>query len=117
MIRRAGLYAIYSVVLTLSSTLSAAAPLKVLGFDDMSCQAWAQSKDDTEIRARYIAWVRGFLSGHNYARPAQQVSEISNGTVEMFVTRYCNEKPRDTFSAAAQRMSDQYSGRNTPITK
>jgi len=94
-----------------------AAPLKTLGFDDMSCTAWNAAKGDADTRAQQLAWVRGFLSGHNYARQSQQVSEVSNGTVETFVNRYCSEKARGSFAEAAQRMSDQYSGRNAPITK
>ncbi len=103
--------------LTCTGVLAAAPAIKTLGFDDMSCRAWTQGKDDVDVRARHIAWARGFLSGHNYARQSQQVSEVSNGTVEIFVTRFCNEKPREDFSTAAQRMSDQYSGRNAAITK
>ncbi|HET7776188.1 MAG TPA: hypothetical protein VFK74_07470 [Azospira sp.] len=99
------------------STAAGAAPLKVLGFDDMSCQAWIQSRDDGEQRALYIAWMRGVLSGHNYARPAQQVSAISSGTIDNFVNRYCSEKPKGDFGEAILRLSDQFSGRNSPITK
>jgi hypothetical protein len=95
----------------------AAVPLKVLGFDDMSCKAWLQSKDDAELRKQYVAWVRGFLSGHNYANQSQQISVVSSGTVELYVQRFCSEKPLGQFSDAALRMSDQYSGRNAPITK
>ena len=94
-----------------------AAPLKIVGFDDMSCPAWVKSKDDAEQRARYIAWLRGFLSGHNYASQSQQVSAISSGTVELYVNRYCSENPRGEFSTAALRLSDQFSGRNVPIGK
>ena len=101
----------------LPTVASAAPPLRTLGLDDMSCTAWARSKDDAEQRARFIAWARGFLSGHNYARQGQQVSEVSGGTVEMFVTRYCNEHSKSSVSEAAQRMSDLYSGRNAPITR
>ncbi|WP_417068895.1 hypothetical protein [Niveibacterium terrae] len=101
----------------LAAVPAQAAPPRVLGLDDMSCSAWARSKDDAEQRGRFIAWARGFLSGHNYARQAQQVSDVSNGTVEMFVTRYCNEHAKSSVNEAAQRMSDLYSGRNAPITK
>jgi len=94
-----------------------AAPVKTLGFDDMSCSAWAAAKSDPDTHAQQLAWVRGFLSGHNYARQTQQTSEVSQGTVETFITRYCNEKARSTYAEAAQRMSDQYSGRDAPITK
>lgn len=96
---------------------TAAPPLKLLGLEDMSCKAWQQSRDDTEQRGRYVAWLRGFLSGHNYARPSQQVADISSGTVAQFVDRYCSEKPLGQVSDAVQRLSDQYSGRNEAISK
>ena len=94
-----------------------AAPVKIVGFDDMSCRAWVKSKDDGELRATYLAWIRGALTGHNYANQSQQVSSISTGTVENFVDRYCVEKPLGEFSDAALRMSDKFSGRNVPISK
>ncbi len=99
------------------AALHAAVPLKIVGFDDMSCRAWSASKDDADQRAQYVAWVRGVLTGHNYANPSQQVSAISAGTVEQFVNRYCSERPQGQFSDAAFRMSDQFSGRNNAITK
>lgn len=101
----------------LSPAVAGAVPLKVLGFDDMSCQGWSKSKDDADQRALYIAWLRGFLSGHNYARPSQQVSDISSGTVAQFIDRYCSEKPLGQISDAVQRLSDQFSGRNEAISK
>ena len=95
----------------------AAVPLKIIGFDDMSCRTWAASKDDAEQRALYVAWVRGVLTGHNYANQSQQISVISSATVEQHVDRYCTENRQGTFSDAAFRMSDRFSGRNTAITK
>ena len=94
-----------------------AAPVKTVGFDDMSCRAWVKSKDDGEQRKIYLAWIRGVLTGHNYANQSQQVSSVSTGTVENFVDRYCVEKPLGEFSDAALRMSDKFSGRNEPISK
>ena len=94
-----------------------AAPVKTVGFDDMSCRAWVKSKDDGEQRKIYLAWIRGVLTGHNYANQSQQVSSISTGTVENFIDRYCVEKPAGEFSEAALRMSDKFSGRNEPISK
>ena len=93
-----------------------AAPLRVLGLDDMSCAAWKQ-KIDPELREPYIQWVRGFLSGHNYANQSRQVADVSSGTVANFVDRYCEQHARATVTEAAMRMSDQYSGRNSPITR
>jgi hypothetical protein len=95
----------------------AAAPPRLLGFDDNSCEAWMESREDPELRGEYLAWARGFLSGHNYANQKQQVSDISRGTVEMFIERFCRDKPGAQFTDAVYRLSDQYSGRRTPITK
>lgn len=94
-----------------------AAPVKIVGFDDMSCAAWIKSKDDADLRGNYLAWARGALTGHNYANQSQQVSAVSNGTVENFINRYCVEKPAGDISEAAFRMADRFSGRNRAITK
>jgi hypothetical protein len=95
----------------------AATPSRMLGFDDNSCQAWAGSREDPELRGEYLAWARGFLSGHNYANQKQQVSDISRGTVEMFIERFCRDKPAAQFTEAVYRLSDQYSGRGEPIKR
>lgn len=94
-----------------------AAPPKLLGLDDMSCAAWAASKDDPEQRSLYLAWARGFLSGHNYANQRQQVTDISSGTIAGYATRYCQEHAKATFADAVYRMSDDYSGRGAPLLK
>lgn len=101
--------------LPVASTL--AAPLNILGFDDMSCAAWNASKGDPDLRASYVVWVRGFLTGHNYGQQAQQVSSISSGTIELNINNYCKQNPNGSFSDAAFRLSDQFSGRNQPIRK
>ena len=101
----------------LASAPSAATGVNLLGFDDMSCAAWSKSKDDPDLRSAYIVWVRGFLTGHNYALPNQQLSSISKGTVEMKLNQYCSRNPTGQISDAAMRMSDELSGRNQPIKK
>lgn len=101
-------------VLTAAAT---AAPIKLLGLADMSCVAWKGTRNDPERREPYLQWVRGFLSGHNYASQARQVAEVSTGTVEVFIDRYCAEHAAASVAEAAMRMSDQYSGRNGPITR
>jgi hypothetical protein len=103
-------------VLGMASGMAAAQP-RMLGFDDNSCQAWVGSKDDADQRREYVSWARGFLSGHNYANQKQQVSDVSRGTVEMFIERFCRDKPTAPFTEAVYRMSDQYSGRGVPIAK
>jgi hypothetical protein len=93
-----------------------AAPLRVLGLDDMSCAAW-KKESDPQLREPHIQWVRGFLTGHNYVNQSHQVAEVSSDTVAVFVDRYCAEHASATVTGAAMRMSDQYSGRNSPITR
>lgn len=105
------------VAALLAAPVVSAAPLKVLGLADMSCTAWKKTKSDPELREPYVQWVRGFLSGHNYAHPSAQVAEVSDGTVAVFVDRYCAEHAAATVAEAAMRMSDRYSGRNAPITR
>ena len=107
----------FLLLAVLVATCVVAAPVKTVGFDDMSCRAWVKSKEDAEQRKNYVAWIRGVLTGHNYANQSQQVSAVSSGTVENYVDRYCAEKPLGEFSDAALRMSDKFSGRNEAITK
>lgn len=101
----------------LIATGAEAAPVKIVGFDDMSCRAWTESREDAGQRAAYLAWIRGLLTGHNYANQQQQVSAVSSGTVENYIDRYCVEKPGGDFGEAAMRMTDRFSGRNSAITK
>ena len=93
-----------------------AAP-NILGFDDMSCATWIKSKDDPDQRNAYISWLRGFLTGHNYALPNQQVATISSGTIEAKISQYCKENRDGNISDGVMRLSDQFSGRNQPIRK
>lgn len=104
-------------IVVLSAGTALAAPTKILGFDDMSCAAWSKSSSDPDQRAAYIVWIRGFLSGHNYALPGQQVATISSGTIENHIKNYCSTTPAGNFSDGAMRLSDQFSGRNQAIRK
>lgn len=95
----------------------AAAPIKVVGLDDMSCEAWKHTAQDPDSRAVFVMWVRGVLTGHNYARQTEQVAAMSSATVENFVENYCVQNPRSNVADAAFRMADRFSGRNEPIKK
>jgi hypothetical protein len=103
--------------LIMISASHSASATTVIGLEDMSCRAWTASKSSPDARKANLAWVRGFLTGHNYARPDQQVSALSSGTVENFIDRYCSENPNELFTTAAMRMSDRFSGRNKPPGK
>ena len=109
--------AVLSAFVAMLAAGEAQAQIRMLGFDDNSCQAWVRSKEDPERRREYVSWARGFLSGHNYANQKQAVSEVSRGTVEQAIERFCRDKPKADFTEAAYRMSDDYSGRSAPITK
>ena len=92
---------ISGVLLALLAFSGEAAPLKLLGLDDMSC----------------LAWARGFLSGHNYANQRQQVTDVSSGTIALYAERFCRANPKASFADALYRMSDEFSGRGTALTK
>lgn len=111
------LYSVLPLTFMLLGNPAMADKIKVLGFDDVSCAAWNKSKEDPDLRKTYVVWVRGVLTGHNYALQSQQVSTLSSGTVELNVNRYCSKTPNGFFSDAAFRMSDEFSGRNQMIRK
>jgi hypothetical protein len=96
---------------------SAQANVNLLGFDDMSCKAWIESKKDLDQRKQYVIWMRGFLTGYNYGEQGKQVSSISSGTIEQYANRYCASNPTGQFSDAVFRLSDEFSGRNQPLKK
>lgn len=108
---------ISGALLALLAFSAETAPLKLLGLDDMSCQAWANTKDKPDERQPYLAWARGFLSGHNYANQRQQVTDVSSGTIALYAERFCRTNPKASFADALYRMSDEYSGRGTPLSK
>lgn len=108
---------IVALGIALGSGLAQAAPLNILGVEDLSCVAWVKSKESPDQRALYVAWMRGVLTGHNYALQSQQVSSISSGTIESYVNGYCAKNPNGLVSDAVFRLSDDFSGRNQPIRK
>lgn len=95
----------------------AAATVNILGLDDMSCEGWAQAKDDSELRNLYVGWVRGFLTGYNYGQQSQQVSTISSNSVALYLRDYCRLNPKGQIDDGAMRLSDRFSGRNQPLRK
>lgn len=96
---------------------ASASGLKILAFDDNSCQAWRLGTEEAELRATHVAWARGFLSGHNYANQRQQVTDVSAATVERNIEQFCRRNPDGLFIDGVYRMSDSMSGRNAPIKR
>ena len=60
----------------LGATQGQRVPINIYwGNEDASCNAWTKSAGNKAIRAYYEFWVRGFVSGHNYGNPAEQVKD------------------------------------------
>ena len=117
MLQKVPLFATLLLSVVLIGANASAAPLNIVGFDDMSCRAWGKAKEDTDLHKAHLAWIRGMLTGHNYANQSQQVSPMSRGTLENFDDRFCVDHPQGDFGSAALRMSDRFSGRNQAINK
>src|SRR5581483_7447880 len=74
------------------------------GFDKMSCEDWLGSEGHVDVREQYIAWVRGVVTGYNYANPGDQVSEGRMPTdfgLAIFVDNYCHSRRATSVAGAA----------------
>jgi hypothetical protein len=97
----------------------------LFSFEDTSCGAWARSQPDEVVRAQYLHWFSGFVSGYNFGNPSNQVplSAMPNpDTVALYVDKFCRENPLLPFvSAAFQLVRDtrerQNSSKGSPSRK
>lgn len=83
------------------------------GFDKMSCDDWAASKEDEATRAMYIAWMRGIVTGYNYANPDNQVAlgrMPGDFTLGLFVDSYCRQHRTQSFAGAVFELIQQKRG-------
>jgi hypothetical protein len=74
------------------------------GFDKMSCDEWFGSDGNAEVRQQYIAWIRGVVTGYNYANPEQQVIAgrmPSDFGLIIFVDNYCHSRRATSVAGAA----------------
>ncbi|HEX8957147.1 MAG TPA: hypothetical protein VF798_12765 [Burkholderiaceae bacterium] len=95
-----------AAALLLCSTLCMAQEksLAIHGFDKMSCEDWLGSEDHAEVRQQYVAWIRGVVTGYNYANPGNQVSDgrmPSDFGLAVFVDNYCHSKRATSVAGAA----------------
>ena len=77
--------------------------VNVIWFEDASCAAWTKSAGNKAIRALYDSWIRGFVSGHNYASPARQVAVgrfPAGDALYPYLDRYCGDNPKSSFVGA-----------------
>ena len=83
------------------------APIAVMGFEQDSCDAWMESIDNEGDRAQYRYWIRGFVSGHNFANREHQVGlqrMPDNVILTSYIDKFCTENPRLPFTSAAFRL-------------
>ena len=79
-------------------------PMAIFSFQDTSCGAWVKSGTDESARAQYISWFRGFVSGHNFGNPGNQVQlerMPDPATLALYVDKYCRDNPLMPFVSAS----------------
>ena len=84
--------------------------VNVFAFEDASCSTWTKSAGNPALRMQYESWLRGFVSGHNYANPGNQVqigSFPGSNEVRLYVDSYCKENPALNFVGAGIRMVEE----------
>lgn len=80
------------------------------GDEDASCNAWTKSAGNKAIRAYYDFWVRGFVSGHNYGNPGQQVRTgalPTSDALHQYLDQYCRDNPELSFTGGAIRLVEE----------
>jgi hypothetical protein len=93
--------------------------INILVFEDSSCAAWSKSANNKLIRAHYESWIRGFVSGHNYANPSRQVptGKVPGGEqLYAYLDQYCLDNPNSSFVGGAIRLVEQFR-EATPVQK
>ena len=83
------------------------------GFDKMSCKDWLSSDGVDDVRALYTAWIRGIVTGYNFANPDNQVAlghMPGDFTLGLFVDSYCRSHRSGSFVGAAFDLIEQKRG-------
>lgn len=102
--------AIAMLACALTSATALAQQVSVYAFEDPSCAAWVKTAGNRALRAQYEFWIRGFVSGHNYASPSRQVvfGDLPAGeALYDYLDKYCTAEPQATFVAGAITLTEQ----------
>ena len=78
--------------------------------ENASCAAWTKSAGNNLLRAQYVVWARGFVSGHNYANPAHQVKVGAfpgGDELYQYFDNYCRDSPQHSFVEGAIHLVTQ----------
>lgn len=84
--------------------------INVFWGDDASCATWMKSVSNKLIRAQYLFWVRGFVSGHNFANPSHQIKVGAfpeSDSLYQFLDQYCRDNPQSSFIGGAIRLVEE----------
>jgi hypothetical protein len=85
--------------------------------DNATCAAWIKSAGNHPVRQHYEMWVRGFVSGHNYADPARQVKVGAfpgGDDLYQYFDQYCRENPQQSFGGGAIQLVEQLAEPSRP---
>ena len=85
-------------------------PVNIFWFEDASCTAWIKSSANKALRAQYEFWIRGFVSGHNYASPSRQVKVgefPGSEALHQYLDQYCRDNPKLSFVGGAIQLVEQ----------
>jgi hypothetical protein len=89
------------------------AVVAIHGFDKMSCSDWLDSYGNDEVRAQYIAWIRGIVTGYNFANPDNQVAMghmPGDFALGLFVDSYCRSHRSTSIAGAAFALIEERRG-------
>jgi hypothetical protein len=89
------------------------AVVAIHGFDKMSCEDWLSFEGNDEVRAQYVAWIRGIVTGYNYADPDNQVAlgrMPGDFTLGLYVSSYCRRHKSSSIAGAAFELITQKRG-------
>lgn len=78
--------------------------INIFTFEDSSCVSWTKSANNNLLRAQYLFWIQGFVSGHNYASPQHQVKTgklPGSEVLYRYLDAYCKNNPSLSFVGAA----------------
>ncbi len=96
--------AIFTLVLLPAIAAAQGREVNIFTFEDSSCTSWTKSANNNLLRAQYLFWIQGFVSGHNYARPEHQVKTgklPGSEALYRYLDSYCKNNPPLSFVGAA----------------
>ena len=92
-------------VIVVSASLTAQREFVVYGIGQTSCGVWTAQAAKATARAEALSWVLGFVSGADAAAPAgAALKKTDSLAVEMWITQFCQQRPREMLSTAAAEL-------------